>query len=52
MDTLVRSILKKNKLPNYLKSEILKPTKIYSEEILKLTKKILLILLLTSLVAV
>ena len=37
--SLVRSILKKSKLPNYLKSEILKPTKIYSEEILKLTKK-------------
>ena len=37
--SLVRSILKKNKLPNYLKSEILKPTKIYSEEILKINKE-------------
>jgi phosphoribosylaminoimidazole synthetase len=37
--SLVRSILKKNKLPNNLKGEILKPTKIYSEEILKLTSK-------------
>ena len=37
--SLVRSILKKNKLPNNLKKEILKPTKIYSKEILKLTKK-------------
>ncbi len=36
--SLVRSILKKNKLPKNLKSEILKPTKIYSKEILKLTK--------------
>ena len=37
--SLVRSILKKNKLPKVLKDEILKPTKIYSKEILKLTKK-------------
>ncbi len=36
--SLVRSILKKNKLPKNLKGEILKPTKIYSKEILKLTK--------------
>ena len=36
--SLVRSILKKNKLPNNLKDEILKPTKIYSKEILRLTK--------------
>ena len=35
--SLVRSILKKNKLPNKLKKEILKPTKIYTREILKLT---------------
>ena len=37
--SLVRSILKKNKLPNDLKKEILKPTKIYSKEILKLNDK-------------
>ena len=37
--SLVRSILKNNKIPNNLKNEILKPTKIYSKEILKLTKK-------------
>ncbi len=37
--SLVRSILKKNKLPYQLKKEILKPTKIYSKEILKLTNK-------------
>ena len=37
--SLVRSILKKNKIPNNLKKEILKPTKIYTEEILKLTNK-------------
>ena len=37
--SLVRTILKKNKLPNNLKKEILKPTKIYSKEILKLTDK-------------
>ena len=36
---MVRSILKKNKLPKSLKNEILKPTKIYSKEILRLTKK-------------
>ena len=36
--SLVRSILKKNKITNNLKKEILKPTKIYSKEILKLTK--------------
>ena len=34
--SLVRSILKKNKLPSYLKKDILKPTKIYSREVLKL----------------
>ena len=37
--SLVRSILKKNKIPKNLKNEILKPTKIYSSEILKLTEK-------------
>ena len=37
--SLVRSILKKNKLPKNLKKEILKPTKIYSNEILKLMNK-------------
>ena len=37
--SLVRSILKKNKLPVSLKKEILKPTKIYSKEVLKLTSK-------------
>ena len=37
--SLVRSILKKNKIPTKLKKNILKPTKIYSREILKLTDK-------------
>ena len=37
--SLVRSILKKNKMPTKLKKDILKPTKIYSKEILKLTSK-------------
>ena len=37
--SLVRSILKKNKIPNNLKNEILRPTKIYTKEILRLTKK-------------
>ena len=37
--SLVRSILKKNKLPNNIKKEILSPTKIYSDEIMKLTNK-------------
>ena len=37
--SLVRSILKKNKLPYQLRKEILKPTKIYSKEILKLTSR-------------
>ena len=35
----MRSILKKNKIPNNLKKDILKPTKIYSNEILKLSNK-------------
>ena len=34
--SLVRSILKKKKIPNNLKKSLLKPTKIYSKEILKL----------------
>ena len=37
--SLVRSILKKNKIPFKLKSELLKPTKIYTKEILKLTER-------------
>jgi phosphoribosylformylglycinamidine cyclo-ligase len=37
--SLVRSILKRNKIPSNLKKEILKPTKIYSKEILKLINK-------------
>ena len=37
--SLVRSILKNNKIPKNLKSELLKPTRIYSKEILKLTNK-------------
>ena len=36
--SLVRSILKKNKISNNLKREIIKPTKIYCKEILNLTK--------------
>ena len=34
--SLVRSILKNNKISNSLKKEIIKPTKIYSNEVLKL----------------
>ncbi len=37
--SLVRSILKSNKIPLSLRKELLKPTKIYSKEILKLTAK-------------
>ena len=37
--SLVRTILKKNKLPTNLKKEILRPTKIYTKEILNLTNK-------------
>ena len=37
--SLVRSILKKNKVPKNLKNELLKPTKIYSNEILNLVNK-------------
>ena len=36
---MVRSILKTRKISNSLKKEIIKPTKIYSNEILKLTNK-------------
>ncbi len=37
--SLVRAILKRVKISNNLKKELLKPTKIYSNEILKLTNK-------------
>ena len=37
--SLVRNILKKNKIPIKLKKELLKPTKIYVNEILSLCKK-------------
>ena len=37
--SLVRSILKKNKINFKIKKELLKPTKIYSKEILKLVKR-------------
>ena len=37
--SLVRSILKKNKIPKQLNKELLKPTKIYTKEILKLVNK-------------
>ena len=37
--SLVRSILSNNKVPKNIKNEILKPTKIYSNEVLKLTNK-------------
>ena len=37
--SLVRSILKNNRLPNDLKKEILKPTQIYTNEILKISNK-------------
>ena len=37
--SLVRSILKKYKIPSDLKKQLLNPTKIYSKEILSLTKK-------------
>ena len=39
---MVRAILKKNKISPSLKKEILKPTKIYSKEILKLINKSLI----------
>ena len=37
--SLVRSILKKQKIPKNLKKELLRPTKIYSKEILQLANK-------------
>ncbi|MDC0903001.1 phosphoribosylformylglycinamidine cyclo-ligase [Pelagibacteraceae bacterium] len=37
--SLVRSILKNNKITSKLKKELLQPTKIYTKEILKLVKK-------------
>ena len=37
--SLVRSILKKNKITKKLKKELLRPTKIYTKEILKLVNK-------------
>ena len=37
--SLVRSILKKNKIPKDLKKEILRPTKIYSKEVIYLSNK-------------
>ena len=37
--SLVRSILKKNKIPKNLKNELLKPTKIYTKEVLRLINK-------------
>ena len=40
--SLVRSILKRNKIPKKIKKEILKPTKIYSREVLKLNDKSLI----------
>ena len=36
---MVRTILKKNKISNKIKSDLLIPTKIYSSEILKLVKR-------------
>ena len=36
--SLVRSLLKKYKIPSALKNQLLNPTKIYSKEILRLTK--------------
>ena len=40
--SLVRSLLKKYKIPTGLKKQLLNPTKIYSKEVLRLTKKNLL----------
>ena len=37
--SLIRSILKKTKISNKLKKDLLRPTKIYSREILKLNNK-------------
>ena len=41
--SLVRAILKKNKIPTKLKKELLRPTKIYTDEIIKLVNKNLII---------
>jgi len=41
--TLVRSILKRKKISNKLKADLLKPTKIYTKEMLQLTKNNLII---------
>ncbi len=40
--SLVRHILKKQKINNYLKQELLKPTKIYTKNILRMSEKNLL----------
>ena len=40
--SLVRQILKKQKINNFLKKELLKPTKIYVDPVLKLSEKNLL----------
>lgn len=37
--SLVRAILKKNKIPKNLKKELIRPTKIYAQEVLKLVNK-------------
>mgnify|MGYP001190959278 CR=1 FL=1 len=37
--SLVRQILKKNKIPKKLKKELLRPTKIYTKEVLKLVNR-------------
>ncbi len=37
--SLVRSVLKKNKISKKLRKDLLQPTKIYAKEIIKLTKK-------------
>ena len=37
--SLVRRVIKKNKIKNSIKNELLKPTKIYTKEVLKLVKK-------------
>ena len=42
--SLVRAILKKNKITKKIKKELLKPTKIYTKEILKLVNRNLIIL--------
>ena len=37
--SLVRQVIKKNKINNYLKKQLILPTKIYANEILKANKK-------------